>query len=205
MQGGRLGSLSQLPLCAETGRKKDNLVLDSLDDRNCSREKVESRQAGVARDKARDGHAPTMMTLSTRAQRRAPSQQQTPSKQERCGEGGGDAHEDDNSDTDEDLHLRILPPHCLSDLVSAPSEALRRDGQVVAIDPPQRTILSAQGEGTVDDGGEGEVLDERLVLECVQSLSSLGNALDVLPHHILSLVDLLLDSGSLGFRHQRGA
>lgn len=57
----------------------------------------------------------------------------------------------------------------------------------------------------MEDGGEGDVLDERLVLECVQSLSSLGNALDVLPHHILSLVNLLLDSGSLGFHHQKGA
>lgn len=57
----------------------------------------------------------------------------------------------------------------------------------------------------MEDGEEGEVLDERLVLECVQSLSSLGNALNVLPHHILSLVNLLLDSGSLGFHHQKGA
>lgn len=30
----------QLPLCAETGRKTDNLVLDGLDDRNCSRKEV---------------------------------------------------------------------------------------------------------------------------------------------------------------------
>jgi hypothetical protein len=39
--------------------------------------------------------------------------------------------------------------------------------------------------------------DSRLVLECVEPLSPLGDPLDVLPHHILRLVNLLLDSSSL--------
>jgi len=48
------------------------------------------------------------------------------------GGAGSNPHEDGDADADDDLHLGVLPPHGLADLVGATPEALSGDGEVVA-------------------------------------------------------------------------
>jgi hypothetical protein len=71
-------------------------------------------------------------------------------------------NEDDDANTDAHSHLHILPPHLLPDTVRAAPEALRRDGKVVG-----------------------------LILESIETFTSLRDLVDVLAHHIDGVVDLL--------------
>lgn len=74
-------------------------------------------------------------------------------------------NEDDDANTDAHSHLHILPPHLLPDTVRAAPEALRRDGKVVG-----------------------------LILESIETFTSLRDLVDVLAHHIDGVVDLSLKS-----------
>ena len=87
-----------------------------------------------------------------------------------CGERGAGHTSRDNDDDQQDddghdhayAHLDILPPHLLPHAVGSPAEALGRDGQVVS-----------------------------LILEGVQTLSTLRDLVDVLTHHTDGVIDLL--------------
>lgn len=74
-----------------------------------------------------------------------------------------DDEQDDDADDEPYAHLDVLPPHLLPDAVGSPTETLSRDGEVVC-----------------------------LVLQGVQVLASLRDLVDVLPHHIDGVIDLLL-------------
>lgn len=69
-----------------------------------------------------------------------------------------------NDDTQDDAqpHLHVLPPHVLTHTVGAPAEALGTDGKVIGF-----------------------------VFNRVQSFTTLGDFIDIVPHDTDSVVDLL--------------
>lgn len=73
-----------------------------------------------------------------------------------------DNEENDDADYYADTHLHVFPPHLFSDSVGAPSKALSGHGQVVGF-----------------------------VLQGVETLSSLGDFVDVLAHYTHGVIDLL--------------
>lgn len=73
-----------------------------------------------------------------------------------------DTNKNNDANNETDLHLEVLPPHLLSHSVGSSSETLCRHRQVIG-----------------------------LVLERVESLSSLGDLVDVLSHDADSVIDLL--------------
>ena len=88
-----------------------------------------------------------------------------------------DNHKQDNdADGDPHAHLHVLPPHGLAHAVRAAPEALGRDGEVV-----------------------------RLVLEVVEALAALRDLVDVIPHHVHRVVDLLRGTGLADAQDIRGS
>lgn len=83
-----------------------------------------------------------------------------------------DDEQDDDTNDQPHAHLHVLPPHLLADTVGAATEALSRSGEVVG-----------------------------LVLQRVETLSSLRDLVDVFSHHTNGVIDLLPSDVS-GLQHR---
>jgi hypothetical protein len=81
-----------------------------------------------------------------------------------CG-NDDDKEENDDANNQADTHLHILPPHLLANAIGAAAETLGGDGKVVG-----------------------------LILKSIETLSTLGNLVDVVAHHTDGVVDLSLES-----------